>query len=546
MNTLFHSTGIIARVPVTGPIAQLRGAACHSTDASSLEVANLSKSYGATKALVDVSFSVRPGTAHALLGENGAGKSTTIKLLSGLIRPDSGTISVKGRPVVFNGPLDSQRAGLQTAFQELALAPDLNILQNMVLGHEPRGAFGLIDWRTARHSVLDHFDRLGLNDMNLRAEARSLSLSQRQKVEIARALFRQPEVLFLDEATSALTSRDVDWLEGLVHDLKSAGMTVVMITHKMQEIRKFCEHVTVLRNGRDVGSFAAGDVCDEEIVEMIIGRSLDATFPRKTAVAMDKQPTLRVEGLSARTRLAGCSFDLRPGEILGVAALQGMGQKELFDLLFGVEPPSAGTVSLNGVPVRLGSPRQAINSGIALVPEERKTEGLFLQLSGLENMVAPILGRISRFGLLSRRRKTMAVAKMMKQVQLADRAVHTRAGAFSGGNQQKIVIGKWLLTDPNLLLLFDPCRGVDVGTKHEIYRMVNEFAAAGGSVLLYSSETPEVCQMCHRVLVLYGGRVAEVLSAQGPQDEISEKEIMRFMLGDKTPCCGVAQSGAIQ
>lgn len=543
MSIVQSSIAGVPHAPVLGQSGLQNGIV--GAQVAALEVKNLSKSYGATKALVDVSFAVRSGTAHALLGENGAGKSTTIKLLSGLIRPDSGTICVNGAPVVFNGPVDAEKAGLQTAFQELALAPDLSILQNMVLGHEPRHALGLIDWRTARRSVADHFERLALADINLRAEAKTLSLSQRQKVEIARALFRQPNVLFLDEATSALTSRDVDWLQGLVHDLKSSGLTVVMITHKMQEIRKFCEHVTVLRNGRDVGSFVSGDVADEDIVEMIIGRSLDATFPKKVPVSSNCPPSLAAEGLCSKGRLDGCTFNLHAGEILGVAALQGMGQKELFDLLFGVEPPSAGTISLNDKPTRLGSPRQAINNGMALVPEERKTEGLFLQMSGLENMVAPILSRIGRFGLLGRRRKTMAVASIMKRVQLADRAIYTRAGAFSGGNQQKIVIGKWLLTEPKVLLLFDPCRGVDVGTKHEIYQMVNEFAAAGGSVLLYSSETPELCQMCHRVMVLYGGKIVEELCAQGPQNDISEKEIMRAMLGDKSACGSVAGKGVI-
>lgn len=502
------------------------------TGAIALQATGLSRSFGATKALVEANFTVRAGTAHALLGENGAGKSTTIKLLSGMLRPDAGAIRVFGETVAFGSPRDAQRAGLQTAFQELTLAPDLTVVQNMVLGYEPLNAFGRIDHKAARHSVTSHFADLGIVDIDPRADVRQLSLNQRQRLEIARALFRRPRVLFLDEATSTLSAKDVEWLDGIVRRLKTQGLTVVMITHKMQEVRQFCDHVTVLRNGRDVGSFSTQEVTDDQLVELIIGRSLDATFPPKGHVPTGTSPLLSVRNLATERRLVDCSFDLYPGEIVGVAALQGMGQSELFNALFGAIATKRGTITYDGKSTLFGTPQQAINAGLALVPEERKTEGLFLELTGRENIAMPVVDRLTRFCLIDGDREARIVNAIMGKVQVDSRALYTRAAAFSGGNQQKMVLAKWLLTKPRALLLFDPCRGVDVGTKHEIYMLINEFAEAGGAVLLYSSETPELVNLSHRIVVLYEGRLTQI--ASGPGNVISEKAVMTATLGALT------------
>jgi len=496
-----------------------------------LNAKNLSKAFGATKALVDANFAVETGTAHALLGENGAGKSTTIKILSGILRPDSGEVWLGGQRVELREPRDAHRHGLQTAFQELTLAPDLTVLEK-VLAYEPTGVAGQLDRKKARNAVAAHFEALALTDIDLRADVRDLSLNQRQRTEIARALFRNPRVLLLDEATSTLSGRDVGWLGDIVRMVKARGATVVMITHKMAEVRAFCERVTVLRNGRDVGTFATEAVSDEEIVEMIIGRSLDATFPEKTQARAAVRPVLSVRDLATEQRLTKCSFDLHPGEILGVAGLQGMGQSELFSALFGATPTTGGSIEMEGEPVLFGSPRQAINAGVALVPEDRKTEGLFLELSGRENMAMPNLGHMTRWGMIEGDTENRSVAAVMQIVQVDDRALYLRAGAFSGGNQQKMVLAKWLVRPPKILLLFDPCRGVDVGTKHEIYVLITKFAAEGGAVLFYSSETPELVNLCHRVIVLYGGQVADVLPSTG--EDISEKSIMRATLGQRS------------
>jgi ribose transport system ATP-binding protein len=500
-----------------------------SGEVRALEVRNLTKSYGATKALAGANFSVSAGGAHALLGENGAGKSTTIKLLSGLIRPDSGTISIHGKDVELREPRDAHKHGLQTAFQELTLAPNLTVLENMVLAYEPAGFLGQIDRKAARRMVEQHFERLRLTDLDLRTDVRELSLNQRQRIEIARALMRNPKILFLDEATSALAGRDIEWLGRIIEELKAQGTTIVMITHKMPEVRDYCERVTVLRNGRDVGTFETSAVTDEELVELIIGRSLDATFPSKLKAAPAAKPLLSVRALATERRLADCSFDLRRGEILGVAGLQGMGQNELFMALAGAMPIAGGAVEIEGRPTFYASPRQAIDRGIALVPEERKTAGLFLDLSGQDNIAAPVLKQMTKLGFIDRRKEVAEVAQMMDVVQIDKRALYTSAGSFSGGNQQKMVLAKALLTHPRILLLFDPCRGVDVGTKHEIYMLMNAFAEQGGSVLLYSSETPELVNLCNRVIVLYGGRVVETIGDNG--SELSETTIMRAALG---------------
>jgi ribose transport system ATP-binding protein len=497
-----------------------------------LNARNLSKSFGATKALIDASFAVETGTAHALLGENGAGKSTTIKILSGILRPDAGEIWLGGRKVDLREPRDAHHYGLQTAFQELTLLPDLTVLENIVLAYEPTGAAGQLDRKKARRAVAAHFEALALADIDLRADVRDLSLNQRQRVEIARALFRNPRLLLLDEATSTLSGRDVDWLGDIVRMVKARGDTVIMITHKMAEVRAFCEQVTVLRNGRDVGTFATNAVSDEEIVEMIIGRSLDATFPDKSPAKTAARPVLSVRDLASEQRLAKCSFDLHPGEILGVAGLQGMGQAELFNALFGAAPITSGAIEMEDQSILFGSPRQAINAGVALVPEDRKTEGLFLELTGRENVSMPNLGGMTRWGMIDSDTENRGVAAAMRTVQVDVRALYTRVASFSGGNQQKLVLAKWLVRPPKILLLFDPCRGVDVGTKHEIYILIAKFASEGGAVLFYSSETPELVNLCHRVIVLYGGQVAEVLPSRS--EDVSEKSIMRAALGQRS------------
>ena len=478
---------------------------------AAISVMNLRKAYGPTVALNDASFTVKAGTVHALLGENGAGKSTLVKVLSGLVRPDSGRLVVHGQDVSIGSPRDAHRLGIQTAFQEMTQIPDLTVTQNMLLLYEPRNAAGQIRKSEAERIVAEHLEKLGLGFVDPRAELRDLDLALRQRLEIARAIFRKPRILLLDEPTSTLSGPDIVWLGDIIAKSKAQGVSSIFISHRMPEVNEFCEYLTVLRNGKETGTARVGELSEDEVVRMIVGRSLEA------------------RSVSVGNRLRNASFALSPGEVLGVAGLQGMGQLELFMACFGALPITGGRLLVRGKEVVLTSPRDAIRSniGISLVPEDRKTEGLFLKLDGRRNASLPSLRKFARFGLINAARERQAVSNAMKAIQVDQRALYGKVGTFSGGNQQKIAMAKWMLTGNQLLLLFDPTRGVDVGTKHEIYVMIREFADKGGAVLMFSTEIPELVNLCDRVLVMYGGRIAREVGG----DELSEDAIIEAAIG---------------
>ena len=490
---------------------------------------NIRKVFGATIAVNDVSFEIRAGDVHALLGENGAGKSTLVKLLSGLILPTTGNLSVFDKPVILDSPKASHAHGIQTAFQELTMVKDLTVLDNMLMPYPPRNAIGQIRRREARRQVDAHLAQLGLEGIDPQAELRDLDLNQRQKIEIARALFRRPRILLLDEPTSTLSGRDIDWLGGLIEKRHAEGVTIVFISHRMHEVRLFCNRVTVLRNGKHIATERLADVSDEAVIDMIAGKALGRSFPPKPPVpSLSGDPVLGVSSLATANRLEDVSFDLRRGEILGIAGLQGMGQLELFTALFGIEE-STGEIRVEGKPVTFTSPRDAVDAriGISLVPEDRKTEALFLRLDGKSNVSLPVIDRYTRSGLIDDAREEAEVSRVLARLNVQMSALWTGVKAFSGGNQQKLAIAKWLFAQSRVLLLFDPTRGIDVGTKHEIYALMQEYAAAGGAILFYSTEILELDHLAHRVLVLYRGRIAADLAGDG----ISENEILRATLG---------------
>jgi ribose transport system ATP-binding protein len=494
-----------------------------------IQVEGMLKSFGPTVALHDVSFSIAPGSVHALLGENGAGKSTMVKVLSGLIRPSEGSVKIFGETASLGSPRAAHALGVQTAFQEMTLVRDLSVLDNMLLPYAPMGVSGLIRRAAARKAMLRHIEDLSFS-VDLEAEVSSLELSMRQKIEIARAVYRKPRILLLDEPTSTLAGRDVDWLGDIIARLKAAGTTIVFITHRMREVRAFCDTLTILRNGRHIVTAPVGEVSDADVIEKIIGRSIEQTFPPKPDSAQAfGAPVLGVRDLKVGRKLDGVDFDLRQGEILGIAGLQGMGQQALFLACFGMAEIERGDVLVDGRKVWLSSPADAIrpNMAIGLVPEDRKSEGLFLKLSGRQNATLPVVSRFTRYGLIDGKAETEAVDQAFSTVEVDRRALWTRAGAFSGGNQQKIAIAKWLVAQSRILLLFDPTRGIDVGTKHELYVMMRNYVQAGGSILFHSTEIPELVHQCDRVLVLYDGRVAAELDA----DAITESAIMRPALG---------------
>jgi ribose transport system ATP-binding protein len=487
----------------------------------------INKRYGATVALADASFSIGLGSMHALLGENGAGKSTVVKILSGIVQPDGGEIRLFDQPHFFPDRQASSRAGVETAFQEIPLLPDLTVTQNLLLPREPTRFGSFLNRGAARREAEHILAEMELSEIDPRAEVRGLELSVRQKVEIARAVSRKPKILILDEPTAALSMHDVAWLGRRIRDLQRKATTVLLVTHRMQEVREFCTHLSILRNGAHVGTFQVADVADDEVFRLIMGRPVEATFPAKVGVKDTAAAVLSADEISIPGKLHKLSLQIRTGEIVGVAGLQGMGQLALFNALFGTERLSAGATSVAGTPFRLTSPRAAINAGIGLVPEDRKIQGLALNQTGRANASLPIIRRFSRFGLIQRKKEQLAIDSAFAAVNLYPQAIYQAAASLSGGNQQKIVLAKWLLSECQILLAYDPTRGVDVGTKQEIYLLLNSFAKKGGAVLLYSSEMPELVGLCSRIVVLYAGRI----EAEFGGSEISEERIGAAMLG---------------
>ena len=510
----------------TRPEASVEGAAA-------ISVERVRKVYGATVAVDDASFAIARGAVHALLGENGAGKSTIVKLLSGLAQPDSGGFRLFGEETRFSSPRESQARGIQTAFQEMMLIDDLSVLDNMLLPRGPAGITGMIRRSEARALVSAHFDALGMSDVDLDDEIGELELATRQKIEIARALFRQPRILLLDEPTSTLSGRDVDWLGHVISGLRAKGVTTVFISHRLREVRAFCNTMTVLRNGRHIATGPVSSYDDDEVIRMIAGRALSHAFPpRREGRSAFGPEVLAAVRISTTGKLRDASFSLRAGEILGVAGLQGMGQLDLFLACFGMADLTSGHLSLDGEPIVIASPTDAVraNIGISLVPEDRKTEALSLKLSGKHNASLPVIDRFSRGPLIDGSRETSAVEAIFERVGIDRRALWTRVGAFSGGNQQKIALAKWLLAESRVLLLFDPTRGIDVGTKNELYRLIRAYADAGGAVLFHSTEIPELVYLADRALVFYSGRIV----AEIPADRLSEEEILRAALGSES------------
>jgi ribose transport system ATP-binding protein len=499
------------------------------SSANAICVSGLRKAFGATIAVDDVSFEIAPGTVHALLGENGAGKSTIIKLLSGLLEPDRGSVRIFGKEVSLSSPRASHDNGIQTAFQEMTLIRDLSVIDNMMLPYAPMGMTGMIRRKRARDSFEAHLKSIGFS-VDLDSEVGSLDLAIRQKLEIARAIYRNPRILLLDEPTSTLAGADVEWLGEIIGRMRQEGRTVVFISHRLREVRTFCDNLTILRNGRDVMTSPVRDISDADVIEKIIGRSIAQTFPpRPKSRQAFGAPVLGARGLSTGRKLQNASFDLHKGEILGIAGLQGMGQHDLFMSLFGMNEIESGTILVDGQKVTITSPLDAMrpNIAIGLVPEDRKTEGLFLKLNGRTNASLPVIERFTSGGLIGAQAEEEAVSRAFAAVEVDNRALWTRAGAFSGGNQQKIAIAKWLVAESRILLLFDPTRGIDVGTKHELYVLIRNFAAAGGAVLFHSTEISELTNLCDRVLVFYAGQiVAEVAG-----ENLSEAAIMRPALG---------------
>ncbi len=497
-----------------------------------LTMTDIVKTFPGVRALGGVNLEVRAGEVHCLLGQNGAGKSTLIKVLAGAHQPDSGQIRWRGEPVVLSSPVAALRLGVATMYQELDLVPGLSVTDNVFLGHE-RARYGFTPRRAARAEAAALLARLGHPEIHPDQTVGELSAAGQQLVSMARALAHNARLLIMDEPTAALAADEVDNLFRIVGELTSAGVAVVYISHRMEEIRRIGHRVSVLKDGRTVArDLDARTTPTADLVALMSGRRLDAVFPERAAApapepAATGQPALlTVEHLSRAGEFTDVSFTVRAGEILGIAGLVGAGRSELLETVFGARRPDAGRVLVDGVPLRAGSVPSAVAAGIGLCPEERKSQALLLEMSVAHNVTLASLPAYSRFGFTDRDRETRDALDRLTELDLrpADpaRAVRT----LSGGNQQKAVVARWLVRGCRVLLLDEPTRGVDVGARAELYRVVHELAAAGVALVVVSSEVPEVLGLADRVLVLREGRVVH----QAPAAELTEADVLDMVM----------------
>jgi ribose transport system ATP-binding protein len=483
-----------------------------------VEIDSISKAFGATQALRDVSMQLEPGEIHGLLGENGAGKSTLMKVMSGVVVPDHGRISIDGRRLKPGHPDVSRRAGLGIAYQELSSPPNVTVATKLLWPTLPRGPLGLVSGKLMRAKAGEILERFAATDIDPGATISAITLAQRQKVEILAAMSLDPKLLVLDEPTAALP--DTEWLFATLRRLSDAGTTVIYITHKMPEIDQICHRGTVLRNGRTVGTFERGTHSEDQLVELMIGRSVEHDPGRRATplpAASDGRATLTVKQLATESGLVDGTLQAQPGEIVGIAGLEGQGQRDLLYAIAGVLPQAAGSVVVDAGDAQTPT---------ALVPEERKTEALLPRQTCEYNLTISSLKRITRAGVVSRRRERSNARESAGNVNLPLDMLSKPIDALSGGNQQKAVLGRTLARDPAVLVLFDPTRGVDPGTKFEIYDFIREFAAKGRAVLLYSTEVPELVRLCHRVYAISAGRIVREFTG----DEIQEQAIMAAAL----------------
>jgi ribose transport system ATP-binding protein len=494
--------------------------------ANFLVLSGISKRYGGVRALDNVDFSCGRGKIHAVLGENGAGKSTLIKIIAGVVPPDAGELRLDGTLRAFPNPATAAVAGIVCIFQELSLMPDLSVADNISILSPPR-RFGMIDNRAQRRRAEALLAEVGCEDVNPLLRVRDLPLSRRQMVEIAKALGQKPQLLILDEATSALTRADVEKVYALLARLKMENVAILYITHRMHEVEALADRASVFRNGRHIETFDKGARSTAEIVQLMIGRDIATQYPAKPSRSRPA-PALKIENLGWDNRLDGISLEVGAGEIVGLGGLDGQGQKTLLLALFGVLRGVTGRVTVNGRAVRPRSPAQAKmrNIGIALVPEDRKTEGLMLPMSITDNLAIASLERLSFGPFVDGGKEKRAVDAGISRLQIRVGAKSDAVSTLSGGNQQKVVIAKWLMTEPRIILLNDPTRGIDVGTKQELYRLMRELADQGAAILFYSTDYDELIGCCNRVAIMYDGRILRELEG----DDLNETNIIASAL----------------
>jgi rhamnose transport system ATP-binding protein len=482
------------------------------------------KSFGAVRALEDGSITLYPGEAHALVGENGAGKSTLVKILAGVHQPDSGRLLIAGEPTVLTGPAASRAAGVSIIYQEPTLFPDLSVAENIFMGRQPLGGRRVIDRTRMRADAHAVFERLGV-ELDPTRPARGLSVADQQIVEIAKAISFNARVIVMDEPTAALTSVEVERLFDVVRALRADGAAVLFISHRLEEVFAICQRVTIMRDGRFVRTAPIEDVTIDSIIYSMVGRDLDALFPKTHTEP--GEVVLAVEGLTRSGEFDDVSFTVRKGEIVALAGLVGAGRSEVARAVFGIDRRDAGTVTVNGTVLPNGAPREAMRAGLAFVPEDRRQQGLVMDLAIDHNVALASLGRLQKYGLLRRSRERDLAITWGQRLQLKFGRMKNPVATLSGGNQQKVVLAKWLARSPSVLIIDEPTRGIDVGTKAEVHRLLDQLVAGGVAILMISSELPEVLGMADRVLVVREGRLVAELA----RSDADEATIMRAATG---------------
>lgn len=498
-----------------------------------LSVRGLSKSFGATAALSAVDLDFYGGEVHALVGENGAGKSTLCRIIAGLQSRDAGAITLQGAPYSPASRKEAQHLGVRMVMQELNLLPSLTVAENLFFDSLPRRA-GMIRYRQLNELAREAMASVGLTTISPRQPLGSLGIGQCQLVEIAAALSRRCEVLILDEPTAALTSAEIELLFAQVRRLREAGAAIIYVSHRMEEIRRISDRITILRDGRHIATLPTAQTTHDQIVRMMVGRDLPASAQQSTAQARST-PLLGVRNLWRPPAIRDISFDLHPGEILGLAGLMGSGRTETLRAIFGADRALAGSISIQGREVPVRSPRQAVKNGIALVTEDRKSQGLLLPASIRSNISLAGLGLLSRWGWIRTSDETATALRFIDSLSIRCRSPHQPAAQLSGGNQQKVVLSKWLFRDSDILLLDEPTRGIDIGAKFEIYQLLRELASKGKGILLVSSELSELLLLCDRIAVLSAGRLVQTFEPPFSQDQVMNAALSGYAKAHAAP-----------
>ena len=488
-----------------------------------IEMSDITKSYGNVHALTKVKFSAAQGEVHGLVGENGAGKSTFIKILSGIVIPDGGEIKLFGESVRIATPQNSQHMGIQTVFQELTLIPDLTVADNLFRVRQQSSNLRRVSISKTVKEASELFSKMGIHHIDPRTMVRELPLPDRQMLEICKAVMAQPKILILDESTSALLKENVDWLFRLVQELRENGTTIIFTSHRWDEVKSFTDRITILRSGEYIGTYQTSDITEEEVNRLITGRELKVLYPELGTY--QDYVRLSIQNLES-SKLHNISFDLHQGEILGIGGLQGQGQRELFQALFGIHK-AKGDIRVNQTRVKISNPRSAIKKGIGYIPEDRKNEGLLLAMSIRHNISLPVLRSLTRIGFVARKSENRLATEIASKLAIKSPDLEELVGRLSGGNQQKVVLAKWMLSNSPILLFYDVTRGVDVGTKHDIYNLMVELSQKGYSILFYSTETSELVHMSHRVAIMFEGRIRELLERK----DISMERVVGLSIG---------------